>query len=65
MKYPYQYSGVEFSLYISVYIAGKDHEFLGDVFVIGFWGPYFIKYLYVSYFKLLLCKKSCKKPCRL
>ena len=33
MKYPYQYSGVEFSLYISVYIAGKDHEFLGDVFV--------------------------------
>ena len=28
MEYPYQYSDVEFSFYISVYIAGKDHEFL-------------------------------------
>ena len=33
MEYPYQYSDVEFSFYISVYIVGKDHEFLGNIFV--------------------------------
>ena len=36
MKYPYQYSGVEFSLYISVYIAGKGHKFLDYVFLFVF-----------------------------
>ena len=49
MEYPYQYSDVEFFFYISVYIANKDHEYLGNIFVIGFWGPYFIKYMYFSY----------------
>ena len=36
MGYPYQSSDVEFSFYISVYIAGKGHKFLDFVFLFVF-----------------------------